>query len=34
MAEPLDQARRRLGLTPPAIYDSIPPAVRDGALAA
>jgi ubiquinone biosynthesis protein COQ4 len=32
MAEPLDAARARLGLTPPTIYDSIPADVRDGAL--
>jgi len=32
MAEPLDRARRRLGITPPTIYDSIPPAARDGVL--
>ena len=32
MAEPLDVARVRLGLTPPTIYDSIPAEVRDGAL--
>jgi ubiquinone biosynthesis protein COQ4 len=30
MAEPLDAARRRLGITPPTIYDSIPPEVRNG----
>jgi ubiquinone biosynthesis protein COQ4 len=29
MAEPLDAARRRLGITPPTIYDSIPPEARD-----
>jgi len=28
----LDGARRRLGLTPPTIYDAIPADVRDGAL--
>ncbi len=33
MAEPLDAARRRLKLTPPTIYDSIPPEARDGAIA-
>lgn len=32
MAEPLDAARRRLGLTPPTIYDAIPPEARDGAV--
>ena len=32
MAEPLEAARRRLGLTPPTIYDSIPANVRDGVL--
>ena len=32
MAEPLEAARKRLGLTPPTIYDSIPANVRDGAL--
>jgi len=32
MAEPLEAARRRLGITPATIYDSIPPAVRDGAV--
>jgi ubiquinone biosynthesis protein COQ4 len=26
--EPLEQARRRLNLAPPAVYDSIPPAAR------
>ncbi|WP_411288510.1 Coq4 family protein [Phenylobacterium sp.] len=29
MAEPLEAARRRLNLTPPTIYDSIPAAARD-----
>ena len=29
MAEPLEAARRRLGITPPTIYDSIPPEARD-----
>jgi len=29
LAEPLDAARRRLGITPPTIYDSIPPEARD-----
>jgi ubiquinone biosynthesis protein COQ4 len=33
MAEPLEVARRRLGLTPPTIYDAIPPEARDGAVA-
>lgn len=32
MAEPLEAARKRLGLTPPTIYDSIPANVRDGVL--
>jgi ubiquinone biosynthesis protein COQ4 len=32
MSEPLEAARRRLGITPPTIYDSIPAEVRDGAL--
>jgi ubiquinone biosynthesis protein COQ4 len=32
MAEPLDSARRRLNLTPPTIYDSIPPEARDEAI--
>ena len=32
MAEPLEAARQRLGLTPPTIYDSVPADVRDGAL--
>jgi ubiquinone biosynthesis protein COQ4 len=32
MAEPLEAARRRLGITPPTIYDSIPANVRDGVL--
>ncbi len=30
MAEPLEAARKRLGITPPTIYDSIPAHVRDG----
>lgn len=30
MAEPLEAARLRLGITPPTIYDSIPANVRDG----
>ena len=34
MAEPLDAARRRLGITPPTIYDAIPAAARDGLLPA
>ena len=34
MAEPLDQARRRLGITPATIYDSIPPDARDLVVAA
>jgi ubiquinone biosynthesis protein COQ4 len=33
MSEPLEAARRRLGLTPPTLYDSIPPSARDGAIA-
>jgi ubiquinone biosynthesis protein COQ4 len=33
MAEPLETVRRRLGLSPPALYDSIPPEARDGAAA-
>jgi ubiquinone biosynthesis protein COQ4 len=28
-AEPLDQARRRLGITPPTVYNAIPPEARD-----
>jgi ubiquinone biosynthesis protein COQ4 len=32
MAEPLEAARRRLGLTPPVTYESIPPEARDGNL--
>lgn len=32
MAEPLEAARKRLGITPPTIYDSIPPEARDGAV--
>ena len=32
MAEPLDAARKRLGITPPTLYDSIPANVRDGVL--
>lgn len=34
MAEPLDSARRRLNITPPTLYDAIPPQARDGSLAA
>lgn len=34
MAEPLEAARRRLGITPPTIYDSIPPEARDTAVPA
>lgn len=30
MSEPLEAARRRLALTPPTIYDSIPASERDG----
>jgi len=33
MAEPLDAARRRLGITPATVYDSIPLEARDGAVA-
>jgi len=32
MAEPLEAARKRLGLTPATIYDAIPANVRDGVL--
>ena len=32
MAEPLESARRRLGITPPTVYDSIPEELRNGAL--
>ena len=32
MSEPLDAARRRLNLTPPTIYDSIPTSARDEAV--
>lgn len=32
MNEPLEAARRRLNITPPTIYDAIPPEVRDGAV--
>ncbi|MFL5295810.1 MAG: Coq4 family protein [Phenylobacterium sp.] len=32
MAEPLESARRRLNITPPTIYDSIPANARDGAV--
>jgi ubiquinone biosynthesis protein COQ4 len=32
MAEPLDHARRRLNITPPSIYDAIPPEARDSAV--
>lgn len=32
MAEPLEAARVRLGITPPTIYDSIPANIRDGVL--
>jgi ubiquinone biosynthesis protein COQ4 len=34
MAEPLDAARRRLGITAPTIYEAIPAEYRDGALPA
>lgn len=34
MNEPLDAARKRLGITPPTIYDSIPPEARDQAVPA
>ena len=30
MSEPLDAARRRLNITPPTLYDAIPPVDRDG----
>jgi ubiquinone biosynthesis protein COQ4 len=30
MSESLETARRRLNISPPTIYDSIPPALRDG----
>jgi ubiquinone biosynthesis protein COQ4 len=29
LAEPLEAARRRLGITPPRVYDSIPPELRN-----
>ena len=32
MAEPLEAARKRLNITPPTIYDSIPADIRDGVL--
>ena len=32
MAEPLESARKRLGITPATIYDSIPPEARDAAV--
>ena len=32
MAEPLDAARRRLGITPPTLYDAIPVEARDQSL--
>ena len=31
-AEPLDAARRRLGITPATIYNAIPQDARDGAI--
>ena len=34
MSEPLEVARRRLGITPATIYDSIPAEIRDGAVPA
>jgi ubiquinone biosynthesis protein COQ4 len=34
LAEPLEAARRRLGLTPPAAYEAIPPEARNPALGA
>jgi ubiquinone biosynthesis protein COQ4 len=34
MAEPLEAARRRLGITPATIYNSIPPEARDEAVPA
>ena len=33
MSEPLEAARRRLGITPATIYDAIPADIRDGAVA-
>jgi ubiquinone biosynthesis protein COQ4 len=32
MSEPLDAARRRLGIAPATVYDSVPPEVRNGAV--
>ena len=32
MSEPLEAARRRLGITPATIYDAIPADIRDGAV--
>jgi len=32
LAEPLDEARRRLKISPPTIYDRVPPAVRNAYL--
>ena len=32
MAEPLEAARKRLGITPATIYNAIPANVRDGAI--
>ena len=34
MAEPLDAARKRLGITPATIYESIPVEARDDAVPA
>jgi ubiquinone biosynthesis protein COQ4 len=34
MAEPLERARQRLNITPPTIYDAIPPDARDTAVPA
>jgi ubiquinone biosynthesis protein COQ4 len=34
LAEPLEAARRRLGITPPTLYDAIPPEARDVAVPA
>jgi ubiquinone biosynthesis protein COQ4 len=34
LAEPLESARRRLGIAPPSLYDAIPPEARDVAVPA
>ena len=34
MVEPLETARKRLGITPATIYDSIPAEARDAAVPA